>query len=220
MTPTLSPSALFSALFSAAPPAVIDIRIPEDIAADPGRFPAAWRFDHRDRDGIAAVARTGCGAVMICHGGLKLSQGVASRLRGQGIAARSLEGGVLGWRGAGLPLWPGDEAVPVRVAGWDAASAAARWLATRFLPRPIELLTVAPDQVEGAAARFDGDALPDARALLDRLDRPVPRLAAALEAAATPLFARLAAGHEAGGDDGAAVFADLDALLRAPEMVA
>ena len=50
------------------------------------------------------LAATGRPAVVICKKGLKLSHGVAAWLRHQGMPADSLEGGVVAWQAAGLPL--------------------------------------------------------------------------------------------------------------------
>lgn len=84
-------------------PTLIDVRIPDDIAADPRFMPCAEFRSHKD---VASWARAyqGANVVVSCQRGLKLSQGVAAWLRTEGIDAQTLEGGHEAWCDAGAPL--------------------------------------------------------------------------------------------------------------------
>jgi rhodanese-related sulfurtransferase len=101
----LSPQQLSRLIGLPDSPVIIDVRIPDDMAADPRLIPGAIRRSHRD---VAAWAGefTGRRVVVSCQKGHKLSQGVAAWLRHAGATAETLEGGHLGWAAAGLPLIP------------------------------------------------------------------------------------------------------------------
>ncbi len=143
-------------------PALIDVQIDEDFAADPRLIPGAVRRPFR------AVAEwapqfAGRSAVVICQKGLKLSQGVAAWLRHSGIPAESLEDGALGWAKAGLPMVP-EAALPPRNAQGNTVwvtrarpkvdRIACPWLIRRFVDPNAVFLFVAPAEVMGVADRF------------------------------------------------------------------
>lgn len=143
-------------------PVLIDVRIPDDVAADPRRLPASeWR-DFREAE-IWAGEFAGRDVVVICQKGLKLSQGVAAFLRLAGAKAESLEGGFLAWKDAGGVLLKPD-AVPQAAAGqgtlWVTRTRpkidriACPWLIRRFVDRSARFLFVAPSEVKGVAERF------------------------------------------------------------------
>ncbi|MEM9756586.1 MAG: rhodanese-like domain-containing protein, partial [Pseudomonadota bacterium] len=213
----ISAPQLWAEIFGTTPPVILDVRVREDLDRDPGWIPSAQRVDFQDVTAIQADGTGAADVVVMCQGGLKLSQGVASRLAARGRKARFLEGGVLAWRAAGLPIWRPDIEPNLWVSGWDRSPsrAAALWLAARLLPRPHEIMLVAPDQIDAAAPRFEAAFLPDADALLALLDRPVPAVAGALAAGATPVFERLSAGHATRDLPGwrDAVMSTLDALV-------
>ncbi|MFX7548981.1 hypothetical protein ABTJ50_21805, partial [Acinetobacter baumannii] len=76
--------------------------------ADPRLIPGATRYSHRDiQDWAARFA--GQSTVVICHKGLKLSEGTAAWLRHNNGAAETLEGGQVGWKQAALPTVPADK---------------------------------------------------------------------------------------------------------------
>ncbi len=140
-------------------PVIVDICIDPDFAEDPYLIPASIRHPHTDLDGlITRLAGRPC--VIACQKGLKLSQGLTSRLRGRGIDARYLSGGMYGWRDepdapripfAALPatnLWVTRHRPKIdRIA--------CPWLVRRFIDPTAEFLFVAPDQVAGVADRYD-----------------------------------------------------------------
>lgn len=141
-------------------PAFIDVRLDEDFALDPRLIPASTRMSHTAIEDIANAVTTS--AVIICQGGLKLSQGVAAQLRAQGIAAEALEGGFEAWSGTDLPLIP-TAALPTPQSGtplWVTRHRpkidriACPWLIRRFVDPGARFLFVPPRDVLGVADRF------------------------------------------------------------------
>ena len=147
-------------------PAIIDVRIPADIEADPRFVPgtifrnhknvAEWAPDFANRD-----------VVVVCHRGLKLSHGVAAWLRQAGARAEVLEGGNLAWVAAGGLL-----VAPTRLPPRDALGRtlwvtrarpkidriACPWLIRRFIDPAAVFLFVAPSEVVDVADRFGATA--------------------------------------------------------------
>jgi rhodanese-related sulfurtransferase len=143
-------------------PILIDVRTDDDFAANPRLIPGSIRRSH---SGVAdwAPALAGCSVVVICHKGLKLSEGVAAWLRHVGASARHLEGGSAAWSGAGLPMVPvarlpvRDKAGPslwVTRARPKVDRIACPWLIRRFVDREAVFLFVSPAEVAGVAERF------------------------------------------------------------------
>jgi rhodanese-related sulfurtransferase len=143
-------------------PALVDVRIDEDFAADPRLIPGATRRSHRDVHDWAADF-TGQSVVVICHKGEKLSEGVAAWLRHNRIAAETLDGGQVGWKKAELPTVAADK-MPKRDARgrtvWVTRSRpkidriACPWLIRRFIDPSAVFLFVAPAEVGAVAERF------------------------------------------------------------------
>lgn len=144
-------------------PQLIDVRVPDDFAADPRLVPASTRLTH---DVISAGAKPdgGTSVVVICQRGAKLSEGSAALLRNASIDAVSLSGGFLAWRDTGLPLVP-EAIIPPRNAKghtrWVTRHRpkidriACPWLIRRFIDPKAEFLYVPPDDVPGVAERFN-----------------------------------------------------------------
>ncbi|SMX31711.1 chromate resistance protein ChrB domain-containing protein [Octadecabacter ascidiaceicola] len=168
-------------------PVIVDICTDEDFADDPYLIPGSIKHPHNDLEGI--IARLDQRSVIVsCQKGLKLSQGLMSRLRGRGIDAQYLQGGMYGWRDepnapripfAALPatnLWVTRHRPKIdRIA--------CPWLIRRFIDTDAEFLFVSPDQVAGVADRFGATPfdIPDVElthqgnnctfdAILDRFD--------------------------------------------------
>ncbi|MEO1676979.1 MAG: hypothetical protein AAFU80_02345 [Pseudomonadota bacterium] len=146
-------------------PDIVDVCLPEDADAIGGRIPASRRSGHRQ-------AQSGAEAVVICHKGLKLSHGVAARLRADGGAAVALEGGIVAWRDAGLPILRetalSETGLYVCSAEDGRQSAVLRWLVDRLLPPGGALMAVPGAIVADVADRFDATLLTDAEAALDQ----------------------------------------------------
>jgi len=144
-------------------PALIDVRIDEDFAADPRLIPGAVRHSHRDlQDWAPRLA--GQPVVVICQKGEKLSEGTAAWLRQGGISAETLEGGHLGWIEAQKPTVPAER-IPKRDGRgrtvWVTRARpkidriACPWLIRRFIDPAAVFLFVTPSEVEAVGERFD-----------------------------------------------------------------
>jgi rhodanese-related sulfurtransferase len=147
-------------------PALLDVRTPEDFAADPRALPGAQRASHSDVASWAEAWR-GRDVVVVCQKGLKLSQGVAAWLRHYGARAEVLEGGFLGWAEAALPLVSPTHVPPCDTQGRTLWVTRARpkvdriacpWLIRRFVDPAAVFLFVAPSEVAAVAERFGATA--------------------------------------------------------------
>ncbi len=138
-------------------PALVDVRIDEDVAADPRLIPGAKRHPF-DRIEELVPELQGRAVVVICRKGLKLSEGVAALLRCHGVAAETLDGGTDAWGEAGLPAIPVAALPGSRL--WVTRHRpkidriACPWLIRRFVDPAARFLFVPPPEVEAVAARF------------------------------------------------------------------
>lgn len=89
-------------------PVIVDISIDPDFSKDPFVTPGSFRHPHTDLDALRARL-SGRACIITCQQGIKLSQGLTSRLRGRGVDAQYLEGGMYGWRDDHIQL---DAAMP------------------------------------------------------------------------------------------------------------
>lgn len=144
-------------------PTLIDVRIDEDVAADPSLLPAAVRRPFASVTSWAPQF-AGQAVVVVCQRGLKLSHGVAAWLREAGVDAVVLDGGFAGWKEAGLsfvsmakiPPRNGDgRTVWVTRARPKVDRIACPWLIRRFVDAKAAFLFVAPSEVLSVADRFD-----------------------------------------------------------------
>jgi len=156
----ISADKLFRLLGSSQSPLLVDVRLDDDVEADPFLLPTAVRRDHQTVERWAADI-TCSSVVVICQKGRKLSEGVAAHLRLEGISAEVLEGGALGWAGAGLPQVPMVH-LPVHTGGtlWVTRNRpkidriACPWLIRRFVDPFARFLFVSPSEVDAVAERF------------------------------------------------------------------
>ena len=141
-------------------PHLIDVRIEEDFEAQPFYITGARRYPYSEveRWGDPSWSR----AIVICHKGRKLSQGVAAHLRNLGVAAESLDGGMVAWLDAGLPIidprrLPRTEA---RATLWVTRERpkidriACPWLIRRFVDPQARFLFVNASDVAEVADKF------------------------------------------------------------------
>ena len=144
-------------------PAVIDVRLEEDFAADPYMVSGTVRQSHTNVTEWAS-GFAGRSVVIICQKGLKLSQGVAAWLRLAGATAEVLEGGFEAWRAAKLPLVPVAKLPPRDALGrtvWVTRERpkidriACPWLIRRFVDPTAVFLFVGSTQVEAVAENFN-----------------------------------------------------------------
>ena len=143
-------------------PAIVDVCIDQDFDADPRFIPGSSRRDYRQVQ-TWAKEFAGQSVVVVCHKGLKLSQGVAAWLRHEGIEAQSLEGGIVAWREAGQLQVPANK-LPLRDAEgrtvWVTRARpkidriACPWLIKRFVDPKAVFLFVSPSEVTAVAERF------------------------------------------------------------------
>jgi rhodanese-related sulfurtransferase len=136
-------------------PVILDVRLPEDVAALPRVVPTARRQAH---DRIAETAGPPGRAIVVCARGRKLSEGAAAVLRASGWQAEVLEGGTEAWATSGLPMVPVEALPEGRL--WVTRHRpkidriACPWLIRRFIDPGARFLFVAPGEVPGVADRF------------------------------------------------------------------
>lgn len=144
-------------------PVIIDVRIDEDVAADPTLLPGAMQYPFKDVAKLAPALQ-GRAAVVYCQKGKKISQGAAAILRDAGIPAEILAGGHFAWRDAGGIEIPLDKIPPRNAEGktvWVTRHRpkidrlACPWLIRRFIDPHARFLFVAPSEVLDVAERFD-----------------------------------------------------------------
>lgn len=162
----ITPSQLLRLIGTPTAPHIVDICTDEDFNADPYLIPGAFRHPHTDIDGLKArVGKDAC--VIVCQRGLKLSQGLTSWLRSEGIPAEYLKGGMQAWRALrdapSLPV----AALPGQTAGnslWVTRHRpkidriACPWLIRRFVDPTARFLFVAPSEVAAVADRYSATA--------------------------------------------------------------
>lgn len=143
-------------------PVIVDVSVDPDFDADPFVIPGAFRHPHTDLAGVKDRIM-GRPSVIVCQKGIKLSQGMAARLRSDGLTAEYLQGGNHGWRDHGrAPRIPAAALPPLH----DGATLwvtrhrpkidriACPWLIHRFVDARARFLFVAPAEVAGVAERY------------------------------------------------------------------
>jgi rhodanese-related sulfurtransferase len=160
----ISPEQLKFRVGAADCPLLFDVRRKEAYATAKDVLPAAaWR-DHRQAGAWARDLPSGREVVVYCAHGHQVSQSAAALLRGRGIRAAFLEGGIEAWREAGGPLIR-KSALPARADGrptrWVTRERpkidriACPWFIRRFIDRDADIYFVAADRVREIAAELD-----------------------------------------------------------------
>jgi rhodanese-related sulfurtransferase len=144
-------------------PVIVDIRIDPDFEADPCLIPGSFREPYNDVAGLVdRLAGRRC--VVICQKGLKLSQGLVTWLRGDGLDAEYLQGGMFAWRdhpgaprlpAATLPACDGGATLWVTRHRPKIDRIACPWLIRRFVDPGERFPFVSPDEVARVADLFD-----------------------------------------------------------------
>ena len=143
-------------------PAIVDVSLDQDFDADPFLIPGACRHSHEDPDALARRLGTGR-AVISCQRGGKLSQGLVSWLRADGINAEYLKGGNLAWRedpatsripSASITEHAGGSTLWVTRHRPKIDRIACTWLIRRFVDPSARFLFVSPGEVQGVAQRY------------------------------------------------------------------
>jgi len=152
----ITPAQAFRLIGTPDAPLFIDVRIDEDIAALPRVIPTARQIPHT---ALATLTDPPGHAITICTRGRKLSEGAAAWLRTLGWQAEVLEGGMLAWEAAGLPMTP-LAALPAPGTPWATRHRpkidriACPWLIRRFIDPTARFLFVTPAEVLAVADRF------------------------------------------------------------------
>ena len=158
---SISPKSLYARIGTAAAPVVIDVRRAEAFEADDRLIVAALR---RDPDGVGTWCRDfnrELEIIVYCAHGAEVSQSVATALRGAGLKARYLEGGIGEWAELGLPLRKKLEAGAY---GWVTRERpkidriACPWMIRRFIDPSAAFLYVPTEQVFDVGKRTGATA--------------------------------------------------------------
>jgi rhodanese-related sulfurtransferase len=159
MNPSISSSQLQSALRSAQPPLVIDVRRAPAFRAATEMIAGALR---REPEGASTWAKSlprGSAAVVYCVHGHEVSQGVAQALATAGLDARYLEGGIEeGWKAGAGEVDPKPQNADTRWVTRERPKIdriACPWLITRFVDRGAEFLYVPTKEVQAVAKTRD-----------------------------------------------------------------
>jgi len=80
---------------------LIDVRRKSDLDADPSKLAGATWHDPEQIETWAAHLPKDKEVVLYCVRGGSVSNGVLDNLRGKGISARFIEGGIVAWKEAG-----------------------------------------------------------------------------------------------------------------------
>lgn len=85
---------------------VIDVRRKADLDADSAKLPGATWHDPEQIEAWSAQLPKDKDVVIYCVRGGSVSNGVLDNLRGKGITARFIEGGIVAWKEAGGTVVP------------------------------------------------------------------------------------------------------------------
>jgi rhodanese-related sulfurtransferase len=155
----ITPAALWRRIETAQAPLILDVRVAADVDDDPNFLPLAVHAPFDDFQALLRVTDEAEEVVVYCQKGLKISMGVAARLRAQGRKAVVLTGGHFGWRDAGLPLLASAEpTIWVTRHRPKIDRMACHWLIRRFVDARAQFLFLAPSQVLNVADRFGATA--------------------------------------------------------------
>ena len=159
--PEISPDQLNRLIGTPEAPVILDVRTAEDFANDPRLIPTARKLAHGAvLDALPSLDLEH--VVVVCHRGLKLSQGAAALLRSEGIKAEWLTGGMQVWREAGHPLIAAEKLPTGGL--WVTRHRpkidriACPWLIRRFVDPEARFLFVSPGEVLNVADRFGATA--------------------------------------------------------------
>ena len=143
-------------------PAIVDVCMDDDFAANSAFIPGAERRSWAEPEYWAHLYKDRS-VIVYCQKGKKISQGAAAWLRHAGVAAESLEGGIVAWREAGLPTVKVNALPPRDAQGrtvWVTRQRpkvdriACPWLIRRFVDPKAAFLFVAPAEVPAVAEYF------------------------------------------------------------------
>jgi rhodanese-related sulfurtransferase len=160
----ISPLDLSHRLAAFPPPALIDVRRQPAFDTDPQVIPGAVKRAPESVADWADTLEPWRPVVTYCVHGHEVGQGAAAALRERGFAARFLDGGLEGWRAAGLATEPWR--APTRWVTRERPKIdriACPWLIRRFIDPSAEFFYVPNAGVRAFAAANDATAydIPD-----------------------------------------------------------
>jgi rhodanese-related sulfurtransferase len=152
---SISPQELYGSIGTASSPIVLDVRRDDAFNADDRMLVSALRRAPEDVGKWWRKLAPGHSVVLYCVHGQEVSQQVVAAVRGSGLDARCLEGGITAWAKLGLPLrkksittsdsWVTRERPKIdRIA--------CPWLIRRFIDPEAAFLFVPTDRVFDVAA--------------------------------------------------------------------
>jgi rhodanese-related sulfurtransferase len=104
LLPPITPSALKELLAGAAPPRLLDVREPHEWTSELGHIEGAELIPMRTvPEKLAALKTETREIISICKSGMRAGN-VAELLAKNGVKVRVLQGGMMAWNAAGLPI--------------------------------------------------------------------------------------------------------------------
>ncbi len=154
----IAPSELRGLIEAGGSPQVLDVRRGPAFEAAADSLPGAIRRDPNEVAAWAAEVEAHRPIVACCVLGREVSRGIAADLRARRLPASHLEGGVEGWREAGLPLAakPGPHGLWVTRERPKIDRVACPWLVRRFVDPGARFAYVPAGEVVDAARRLGG----------------------------------------------------------------
>jgi rhodanese-related sulfurtransferase len=155
----VAPDALAKSMAGPRPPVVVDVRRALSYAEARDALPGALRGDPAAVADWGREMEIGRPVVVYCVHGHEVGRDTAAALSALGIDARFLEGGIEGWRAAGLKL----AAKPAAPTLWVTRERpkidriACPWLIRRFVDPGARFLYVPPGDVERVARERGGE---------------------------------------------------------------
>ena len=152
---SISPLEVYAAVGTPGAPTIIDARRDGAFDADDRMLVSAVRQSAPDVGEWGGHLPAGRPVVVYCVHGHEVSQQAAAALRGAGIDARYLEGGITGWAELGLPL---RRRIASASASWVTRERpkidriACPWLIRRFIDPEASFLYVPTERVFDVAA--------------------------------------------------------------------
>jgi len=101
--PSVSSNELYARLGTASAPVLLDVRRDEAFSKDNSLIIGAFHRSPEEVEPWSSYLAADHPVVAYCVHGHDVSEGVAARLHWAGVKASFLEGGIAGWRAAGLP---------------------------------------------------------------------------------------------------------------------
>ena len=151
---TVSPPDLYTRLGTASAPVLIDVRSHDSFLADDRLIIGAYHRAPADVEHWRIELPADRPVVAYCGHGSQSSQSVASALRTAGLDAVYLEGGISGWKDAGLPTRKKIGAVGDRWVTREHPKIdriACPWLISRFINPLAEFIYVPANEVLAVA---------------------------------------------------------------------